>query len=377
MRILHLAVEDHRRPGRGGGSMRNVEVNRRLADAGHEIEALVARYPGADQFRYGGFSYTHLGWGSGYRRSLMTYAASLPYVVAARVRANRPDLIVEDFMPPFSSFGVGYWTSTPTVGLVQNYFAASKAREYRLPPKPFALIERRTTRSHRHLIAISPDLMRELKRAAPMSKVHYVAPGLEHESIERVLVTQPRKRANQVAFLGRMDVGQKGLDLLASALAETHLPTVRLVMIVPAEGKDRAQVEATFRELAPRVETSFVTPSDAEGKWRVVAESQLLVMPSRYETFGMAGAEALACGTAVLAFDIPNLRNAVGGGGSVLVPAFDVAEYARQLERLLGDPDLCRDLGEKGRALRLRRGWDDVASEQEAVYEEAAAIRRK
>ena len=46
MRILHLAYEDPWRPGSGGGAVRTLEVDRRLARR-HEVTACVAAYPGA------------------------------------------------------------------------------------------------------------------------------------------------------------------------------------------------------------------------------------------------------------------------------------------------------------------------------------------
>ncbi len=53
--------------------------------------------------------------------------------------------------------------------------------------------------------------------------------------------------------------------------------------------------------------SAVARPTGAE-KWRLLAASQICVMPSRYETFGLTALEALACGTPVVAFDIESLR---------------------------------------------------------------------
>jgi glycogen(starch) synthase len=91
-------------------------------------------------------------------------------------------------------------------------------------------------------------------------------------------------------------------------------------------------------------------------------------MPSRYETFGMVAAEALATATPVVAFDIPCLRNLVGGRTGITVPAFDTGALADALVRLLSDPVLARDLGAGGPAAVAALRWDDLAVRQADVY---------
>ena len=61
----------------------------------------------------------------------------------------------------------------------------------------------------------------------------------------------------------------------------------------------------------------------------MLASADVVVMPSRYETYGLVAAEALAVATPVVAFTIPCLRNVVDDGRTgVLVDAFDVAAFA-------------------------------------------------
>ena len=89
MRILHLGFEDHRRPGSGGGSLRNHEVNRRLASRGHEVEVLTARYTGARPRDEDGVRYRPIGLGFEYFTSLIAYQAVLPGVVLEQPRNGR------------------------------------------------------------------------------------------------------------------------------------------------------------------------------------------------------------------------------------------------------------------------------------------------
>ncbi|BBX71559.1 glycosyltransferase family 4 protein [Mycolicibacterium psychrotolerans] len=104
----------------------------------------------------------------------------------------------------------------------------------------------------------------------------------------------------------------------------------------------------------------------------LVAGADLLVMPSLHEGAGLPPIEAMASHTAVIASDIPALRETCGGGTDYFDPT-DHAELAALLRAL------CRD--EDARAKLEARGWAHVTARQaglsmrpaaEAVAEEIA-----
>ncbi len=368
MKILHLGFEDHRRPGSGGGSLRNHEVNRRLAARGHEVEVVAARYRGARARCEDGVSYRHVGVGTEYFTSLLSYQAMVPGIVlAAGARGRRPDLLVEEFAPPFSALGVKRLTSIPTVGNVQGYFAAEKARQYHIPRAMLEGAQRWGTRAHSHLIAPSADLAQTLRAEAPRACVAVVPFGVAHGEIEAALAPPPAPAARQIVFLGRLEIAQKGLDLLLRACG-TLLPEEDATLVVAGDGRD-AQ---TFGEQAAGSPASarIALPGRVGGreKWRLLAESQLCVMPSRYETFGLSALESLACGTPVVGFDIDSLRETVPSGTGELVEPFDLNALREALRRLLRSPDRCATMGELGRRHAALFTWDTTAAAQEDIY---------
>ena len=76
----------------------------------------------------------------------------------------------------------------------------------------------------------------------------------------------------------------------------------------------------------------------------------LLVMPSRAEGFGLAAAEASACGVPVVATDASSLPEIIRHEKTgLLVPPNDPETLAKAITRLLDDPGLARRLGEAGR----------------------------
>ena len=113
-----------------------------------------------------------------------------------------------------------------------------------------------------------------------------------------------------------------------------------------------------------------VRPDD---RFDLLASAELVAMPSRYETYGLVAAEALAVGTPVVAFDIPCLRTIVAGAGGVLVPPFDTRAYASALAETLKDGDLREPGGRAGQETVRHLRWDDVAEKQRDFFADLLA----
>jgi len=357
LRIVHLAFEDWRKPGSGGGAVRTREVNERLARR-HDLTVLVTRYRGARERVEGGVRYVPVGLPLGYWGGILSYFVFLPF----SARRRGADLLVEDFAAPIGSVLAQLWIRRPLVAVVQWLNAEEKARQYHLP---FHLVQARGVRRHCRFIAMSGDLAARLRATNPAAQITVIPNGVPAAAFT---VTAPR--GNDVLFLGRLEIAQKGLDLLLSAFAAVHdrLPGQ---LVLAGDGPDRKALQTRVARLGMSDRVVFAGRVDGADKLRLIAGARVVAMPSRFETFGMVAAEALACGTPVVAFEIPSLREVVVPGTGVLVPAFDVAAFAETLATLAGDLVRVEKLGAQGRAHARRYDWDDVAERQERVYMQA------
>ncbi|MDH6574471.1 glycosyltransferase family 4 protein [Kitasatospora sp. MAP5-34] len=370
-RVLHLGFEDPRRPGAGGGSVRTHEVNRRLAARDIEVTVLCAPWPGCTATVRDGVRYlplpAHLGPLARSRfASQLAYFAAIVATLWWLTRRFDPDLVVEDFAAPFSSVCVPYLTRRPTVGLVQWLFAADKAREYKLP---FHLVERSGLRSHTSLIAVSDDLAAELRTRNPAAHVTVVPNGLDPAAF-----TAQRVPAREdLLYLGRLETTSKGLDLLLRAYAQAA-PRITADLLIAGDGPHARSARALSEQLGITHRVHWLGRVDGTARFDLLAGARLVCMPSRYETFGMVAAEALATATPVLAFDIPCLRTLVTDRVGVRVTPGDITAYAEALTHLANNPARCATLGAAGPDTVRHLDWDRITDTQLARYLEVLSV---
>jgi glycosyltransferase involved in cell wall biosynthesis len=95
--------------------------------------------------------------------------------------------------------------------------------------------------------------------------------------------------------------------------------------------------------------------------------ASLFAFPSLYEGFGLAPLEAMACGTPVVASDIPSLVEAVGDAAELVSPD-NVFDIARGMREVLLDENRRKELCAAGVERARRFHWDDTAREVLSVY---------
>ena len=86
------------------------------------------------------------------------------------------------------------------------------------------------------------------------------------------------------------------------------------------------------------------------------------VDPSLYEGFGLQAAEALACGTPVIASNTTSLPEVVGDAGILLDP-HDLAGFADAMRRVVAEPALAADLGARALRQASKFTWEHTTRE--------------
>jgi len=142
-----------------------------------------------------------------------------------------------------------------------------------------------------------------------------------------------RDERHGVAFAGRFAVS-KGVLLLEQCVQ--RLRRTSDVRFVIAGGHGDAEGTAAVRRLAGCCEvTGWLSRAALDDRFM---HARLVVMPSRYEPFGLVALEAMRVGTPVLAADVGGLRECVReGSGGLRLDSSDAGDWAAAIARILSD----------------------------------------
>ena len=157
------------------------------------------------------------------------------------------------------------------------------------------------------------------------------------------------------------------------AEVQRQIPSV-LVMV--GDGPDRADAEEEARTHGLTGAVHFLGKIDAVAP--LLASSDLFLIPSSSESFGLSALEALACGVPVVGSDAGGMPEVVRDGVTgMLRPVGDVDAMVRASLDILGNPARWRAMSEAAAAdARERFSRDQIVAQYEALYVDTIAAAK-
>ena len=280
--------------------------------------------------------------------------------------------------------------------LVASFHTLGKVKNYSLargePPEPAVRLagEERVIAEADRILAPTPlgggASWSGLYRADP-DHIRLVPPGVDHT----IFVPRDRAAARErlhlsglrfALYVGRLQ-GHKGPDVAVRTLAEAVArdPEVAgdlvLGIVGGPSGADHGAEVARLMDLAGALGVSdrvMLFPPQPQARLvDFYAASDVVLTPSRSESFGLVALEAQACGMPVVAAAVGGLRYVVEDGRTgFLVEGHDPADHTDRLLQILRDPALAARLGGEAARRALRFTWDATADELLGVYGEVA-----
>lgn len=170
----------------------------------------------------------------------------------------------------------------------------------------------------------------------------------------------------RLLFLGRL-IKLKGIDVLLDALASDACRDKPWRLTIAGDG-DLETYRAQAKALGLDDRVRFTGWLDQQGCRRELLSAQVLVQPSMFEGLPMSVLEAMANGLTIVATPVGSVGDAIADGETgLLVPPGDRVALAGALARVIGSPDLRRQLGHGARA-RFERQFD-IAVYRERIIE--------
>jgi phosphatidylinositol alpha-mannosyltransferase len=193
---------------------------------------------------------------------------------------------------------------------------------------------------------------------------HFGDPNLQ--PIEKYADGRPN-----ILFVGRLEE-RKGFRFLMRAFPYVveAFPEARLI-VVGAYDKEDKEPFVRYARMHRLSSVRFVGRVSSEDMPRYYKTCDVFCAPSTgFESFGIVLLEAMAAGKPIVASNIPGYRSVLEHGqeGLLVNPESEQA-LADALAHLLGDPDLRREMGQRGREKAQRYDWPIIARELIDLYE--------
>lgn len=254
-----------------------------------------------------------------------------------------------------------------------------QARAGEVEPAERKRVERELLASADRVIAFTPhekDAMVRLYAADP-ARITLAPCGVDLSLFRPLDQRQARDRlglngGKVLLYVGRLEP-LKGLELFLQTAAQLETCHRVRMVVVGGGGAGDEEVER-MRRLARslRVEElfDFVGRVDQDELPFYYNAADVCVVPSYYESFGLAALESMACGTPVVATRVGGLATIVQHGRTGYLKSWRCPEaFANSLEIIMSSTRLQHSMGLAARRRAEGMGWDKVAARLYRVYE--------
>ncbi len=233
------------------------------------------------------------------------------------------------------------------------------------------------------LVAFSPHERDAMVRlyGADWNRVELIPCGVDLSRFRPVDRTAARRELGLnghkvMLYVGRIEP-LKGADLLLHAAASMESEEGVQVLVVGSDAEGSGDLERLHQlsndlQLGDSVEFVGRVPQERLALYYSAAD--VCVVPSFYESFGLAALESMACGTPVVATRVGGLSTIVQHGRTGYLKSWRCPEaFAQSLEMIMANDDLRDSMGRAARNRAEALSWDQVAGRLLALYERLAS----
>ncbi|MBI1863484.1 glycosyltransferase family 4 protein [Candidatus Microgenomates bacterium] len=334
----------------GGGAVAIHEIARRLC-ADYRVTVLTGMFPGAaDSTVRNGVKYKRISTsGLGARIGHLAFTAQLPYYA----KTLHYDIWIDSFTPPFSVSTLPLISTKPVIGLVHMLASEDMERKYKLP---FGAIERAGIKWYRSFIVLSPAIKKKIQTINPQAQITMIPNGVALPKVSKKML--PPKH---ILYMGRIEMNQKGLDLLLNSYAKIASKISHPLVIAGAGGPtEMLQLKKLISTLDLTNRVKLVGRVTGEYKERLIRNSLCVVCPSRFETFPLIALETMSYKKCLVSFDIEGLAW-IPRDHSIKIRPFQVNALANKLLHLSQKPSRAEAIGERSYAVASKYDWDASA----------------
>lgn len=371
MNILALNWQDLTNPQAGGAEVHLEELLRRIVGKGHRVTLFCSAYDDSKRDEIiEGLRIIRQG-----NRYNFNWVA--PFALRKLTKHEKFDVLIEDINK--IPFYTPLYLKIPTLVVVPHLFSTTVFKEINFllglyiyfSEKPLVPVYR-----GRKFNVISESTANDISnRGIPRSDISVTHCGIDSDTYQFDPSIKKLDKPT-ILYLGRVKK-YKSIDHLLQAfqIIQQKIPDAELKIVGGGDYLPKLKSLAGQLKIDSKVE--FPGYVSRERKVELMRRCHVAVYPSLKEGWGLTNIEANACGTTVVAANVPGLKDSVVDGETGFLYEYgNINDLAGKLERILLDAPLRSRLEKGGLEWAKKFDWDIAAEEFMKALEFAAGQGR-
>jgi glycosyltransferase involved in cell wall biosynthesis len=376
MKILMLNYEF---PPMGGGAGNATDnISKEMVKMGHEVTVLTSGYGNLPKFELkdGVKIYRVFSWRKGIHdcgfRGAYTFLFSAAMKLLDLRRHNNFDIVHYFFSLPTGLLTFIPWAFRRTPYIVSlrgsdvPYYDVynRKVHLFNLLLRP---VNKCIWKKAKRVVALSEGLKDTALKSAPNQSIGVIPNGVETELFKPNPGGRQSNEKLRLITVSRL-INRKGIDHILMALKDLRDKDITLLIV--GTGSYELHLKQVCHEFGLDDVVSFNGYCPRERLPKLYTKSDVFILPSLAESFGIVFVEAMACGLPIIGGKTGGVPYLVKEENGILVEPGNVTEIKEAIVKIKGSIELRRSMGQRNREKVVKDfKWNSVASKYVKVYE--------
>lgn len=357
-KLIFSSYDDIYNPFYAGGGAQSIHQIAKRFTSEFDVTVITGKYRGAKKTIVDHVHYKRIGFSFlGPRIGQLVFSILLPF----SVKKEQFDLWIESFTPPFSTACLQLFTKKPVIGLVHMLAAEDMERKYKLP---FGTFERFGLKTYKYFITLTNVFLDKIEQSNKEAMITRIPNGVEKEVVNS---SKSPTGKQYLLYLGRIEINQKGLDLLLRSYQKlSRTSDVQLFIAGSGFYREQKKLEELIKTMHLQEKVTLVGKVEGRKKIALLQHATAVVIPSRFETFCNVALEAMAYGKPIIHFTIPGLTW-IPRTCSIRVKSFSIQAFYQAMENVVVEKTLRQRLAAGGRKEVRKYSWDIIFTKYSEV----------
>lgn len=351
----------------GGGERRYYEMMKRVVKLGHEVDMITMNYPNCKKHeQIDGINIHHIGptIENPPIRSKTDFIKFFYSICKWLLKHDYDVLDAQSYSPLLPTTIMSKIKKTPLIGTVYDTSTNNKDQWIQSSTLANRVEKFLVTLPFTKLLTVSNSTKTSLINDFEVKgeTIEILSIGFDTDFVDSIKCEE--KNNNTIIFVGRL-IPHKHVNHLLKVInkLKNKIPDIKLVIVGKGIEKDNLIKYITDNYLEEHVE--FLQDLSNEELTYQMKKSNVLVLPSTREGFGMVLAEANSCNIPVIAYKSGGVVEVINSGNTgYLIEPENVEELTSKIELVLTNKKLQEKLGKQGRKhVEKKFNWDKIVNQ--------------